>query len=65
MSGGENWCGAAFEHGGHWLQQRVRCDGVSRDEAVVMAVSLDDSYSGLSRDEARRVIDALDKARGE
>lgn len=67
MAGGEEWCGVGHQHSSHWLRQRVRCDGVSRDEAAVMAVLVENGYAqagNLDRDDARRVIDALDKARG-
>lgn len=68
MNEPEAWCGRADEHGGHWGFQFLRCDGVSKEEAAVMGVLVENGNAragSLDRDDARRVIAALDAARGE
>lgn len=69
MTTREMWCGDPAGHGGHgWLGGSRHCDGVSRDEAAVMAVSVENGYGvggNVDRDDARLLIAALDEARGD
>lgn len=68
MTPAKSWCHYVTVHPSHWLNRGTFCPGVTRDEAAVMAVTVETGYdqtTELSLEDAQAVIAALDKARGE